>query len=108
MAITTYDELQTSIAEFLNRDDLTATIPTFISLAEADLNRRIRHWRMEKRENAILDTQYSALPADFLEVIRFYITSNNTQPLELISQSELLDRKSVSYTHLTLPTNREV
>ena len=93
MAITNYTELQDAIGEFLNRDDLATTIPTFISLAEADLNRRIRHWRMEKRANAVLDTQYSALPADFLEVIRFYITSNNTQPLELISQSELLDRK---------------
>ena len=93
MAITNYTELQDAIGEFLNRDDLATTIPTFISLAEADLNRRIRHWRMEKRANAVLDSQYSAIPADFLEVIRFYITSNNTQPLELISQAELLDRK---------------
>jgi hypothetical protein len=42
---------------------------------------------------AELDTQYSAIPADFLEAIRFYITSNDTSPLELISQSEMLDRR---------------
>ena len=96
MAITTYDELKTAIADFLNRDDLAATIPTFISLAEADMGRKLRHWRMEKRSTAQLDTQYSAIPAGFLEIIRFQVTSGNTRPLELISQSELLDRKAKS------------
>lgn len=94
MAITTYTELKTAIADFLNRDDLSAAVPTFISLAEADMQRRVRHWRMEKRSTAELDTQYSAIPADFVEVIRFYVTSNDTRPLELISQAELLDRKA--------------
>ena len=49
MAISTYTELKTSIANFLNRDDLTATIPDFISLAESSINNEIRHWRMETR-----------------------------------------------------------
>ena len=94
MAITTYTELKTAIADFLNRDDLSSAVPTFISLAEADMQRRVRHWRMEKRSTAELDTQYSAIPADFVEVIRFYVTSSDTRPLELISQAELLDRKA--------------
>ena len=93
MAITTYAELKTAITDFLNRDDLDSAAGTFISLAEADLQRRIRHWRMEKRSTAEIDTQYSAIPADFAEVIRFYVTSGDTKPLELISQAELLDRK---------------
>ena len=93
MAITTYAELKSAIADFLDRDDLTSAIPTFISLGEADMNRLIRHWRMEGRSTAEIDTQYSAVPADFLEPIRFYLTANGTQPLELISQAELLDRK---------------
>jgi len=45
MAITTYAELQSAITDFLNRDDLTAVAPTFISMAEANLGRDIRHWR---------------------------------------------------------------
>lgn len=49
MAITTYTELKSAIADFLNRDDLETVAPTFIALAEADINRRLRHWRMEKR-----------------------------------------------------------
>ena len=93
MPITTYAELKTNIADFLNRDDLTSVSSTFVSLAESDLNRQIRHWRQEKRSTAEIDTQYSAIPADMLEVIRFYITSGDTRPLELISQAEMLDRK---------------
>ena len=93
MPITTYAELKSTIADFLNRDDLANVATTFISLAETDMQRRIRHWRMEKRSTAEIDTQYSAIPADFVEVIRFYVTSGDTKPLELISQAELLERK---------------
>lgn len=93
MAITTYSELQTAVADFLNRDDLASAVPTFISLAEADLQRKVRHWRMEVRANASLDSQFSAVPADWVETIRFYLTGGETSPLELISQPELLDRK---------------
>jgi len=93
MAITTYAELQSNVTDFLNRDDLDAKAPTFISLAESNLSRDIRHWRQEKRSTAQIDTQYSAIPADFLEAVRFYITSGDTRPLELISQAEMLDRK---------------
>jgi len=93
MAITTYAELQSSITDFLNRDDLDTVAPDFITLAEADLSRKIRHWRMEGRATAQIDTQYSAIPADFLEVITFHITSGNLRPLELISQAEMLRRR---------------
>ena len=93
MAITTYTELKAAVADFLNRDDISATVPTFISMAESRMDSDIRHWRQEKRSTAELDTQYSAIPADFVEVIRMYITSGDTKPLELISQGELLDRK---------------
>ena len=35
MAITTYSELQSAIADWLNRSDLTSVITSFISLGEA-------------------------------------------------------------------------
>ncbi len=93
MALTTYDELKASIADTLNRDDLTSVIPDFITMAEAGLNRTLRHWRQEKRSSAEIDTQYSAIPADFLEVISFHISSGDYRSLELISKAEMLDRR---------------
>jgi len=59
VTITTYAELQSSIAGFLNRDDLTAEIKTFIALGEAELRRDVRHWRQEKRSTAEIDTVFS-------------------------------------------------
>jgi hypothetical protein len=96
MSITTYAELKSNITDFLNRDDLDTVSPTFISLVEADMNRNIRHWKMEARSTAEIDTKYSAIPADLLEPIRFHVTSGDTNPLELISQSQLLSRQAQS------------
>lgn len=40
--INDYATLQAAIADELARADLTAAIPNFIQLAEADLNRQVR------------------------------------------------------------------
>ena len=73
MSITTYAELQTAVGDFLNRSDLTATIPTFIDLCEAQLQRDIRHWKMEQRATSTAAGQSVALPVDFLEPIRIHM-----------------------------------
>ena len=81
MALSNYTELQASIADTLNRDDLTAVIPDFVRLAEAQLNRVVRHWRMEDRVIATVDSQYTALPTNFLEPIRMLKTSGKLEVL---------------------------
>ena len=96
MALTTFAELKSSIADFLNRDDLTSVIPDFITLAEADMNRNVRHWRQEARTSQTIDAQYEDLPSDFLEAVRYYVTSSDTNSLELISQGEMLERRERS------------
>jgi hypothetical protein len=94
MAITTYAELKTAVADFLNRDDLTSQIPTFISLAEADINRKLRHWNMEKRSVAEINSQYSAVPSDWIETIRFRLTDGTTYALDFMSQAEIIDYRA--------------
>lgn len=86
---TTYAELQTEIADFLNRDDLTATIPTFIKLAEAGFNRDIRHYEMESRQTADTDDRFLTRPSDWLETIRMNLTGNGTAPLRLMSVASM-------------------
>ena len=56
MALATYSDLKASIADFLNRDDLTAVIPDFIKLAEAQFKREIRHYKMMQRSEGEVDT----------------------------------------------------
>ena len=96
MAITSYSNLQTSIADFLNRDDLSSTIPTFIDLAEAQMNRDIRHWEMENRVSGQQSQgdQYMQLPADWLETIRFHLTGDGTQAVELASLASIADKRA--------------
>jgi len=96
MAISTYTELQSAIADWLNRDDLAAVIPTFISLAEVGMERVLRTRNMLVRANAPIDTQYSAVPANFLEVRSIKITSvAPIQPMEFqtMDAMDVLDSK---------------
>ncbi len=52
MALDTYSALQTSIANWADRDDLTAFIPDFIALTEARFNRALRLRSMEQSQTA--------------------------------------------------------
>lgn len=96
MSITTYAELKTSIADFLDRDDLTSIIPTFISLAEAQIARDVRHWKQEKRVTTSVDERYENLPNDWLEV-KFVALSTGAM-LETVSPSNMADMRARSDT----------
>jgi len=96
MAITTYDELKASIASWLNRDDLTAVIPDFITLAESSINRDLRHYKMVQRADATLDSRYVQVPEDWLETMRFSITSGTTFRIEPTSIDDLVQLRQKS------------
>jgi hypothetical protein len=89
----TYAELKDQVRNFINKPDIDQTIDTFIDLAEADIARKVRHWKMEKRATVQLDDQYSRVPTDWLESIRFYLSGGDTYELELASRAELLNRR---------------
>lgn len=95
MAITTYSELKTAIADWLNRDDLTSTIPNFIALAEAQMNRTIRHRKMVTRSTATLDTPYFAVPSDWMENIRFLLNTNPVTPLLYVTPEQMIEDQQV-------------
>jgi hypothetical protein len=99
MALNSYSALRTSIGDWLNRDDLTAVIPDFISLAEAQMERRLPTQKMVKRANATIDTPFSALPSDFLSAKSLVLTSTApVQPLVFLTEDELDAKKYVYRT----------
>ena len=57
MALTTYTELKTSLADWLYRSDLASVIPDFISLAESQVERQLRTRQMIVRATAGLRTK---------------------------------------------------
>jgi len=95
MALNTFTALKASIADFLNRDDLTAVIPDFISLAEAQINRDVRHWNMEARSSGQQTggDEYMQYPADWVETIRLHLTGTGTSVVNPISRDAMADKR---------------
>ena len=85
MALDTFSGLKTTIADYLNRDDLTSIIPSFITLAEAKFNRKLRVRQMVKRATAAIDTQYFAFPTDWLQAKQFILNTNPITYLEYVT-----------------------
>lgn len=76
MAITTYAELQTALADWSHRTDLTARLPDFIRLAESGFN-SILQARVQEVDTdlvAVIDSRYIALPSNFYEARFLWIT----------------------------------
>ena len=93
MAISTYDELKTAVANWLDRDDLTDRIPEFIALAEARMNRVLRLRMMESKYTAstVASQRNYALPTGYIQMRNFQINTSPVTPLQYVSP-EIYDR----------------
>jgi hypothetical protein len=91
MSYATYSALQTSIANYLARSDLTSQIPDFITFAENRLRRELRIRQMLKSVTTatVSGDNTVELPSDFLQVRDFVVMTNPIQPLSYSSPSAL-------------------
>ena len=91
MALATYSDLQTAVADNLNRADLTAVIPNFIALAEAKFNRKIRVIDMETRSNGTISSEFASVPTDWLETrsLKLQMGSGWLPNLEYVGEQEM-------------------
>lgn len=96
MTITSYATLQSEIASWLNRDDLSSIIPTFIQFVEADVNSRLRHQKMVIRAQATSNQEYVQLPSDWLEAINIHII-DGAQPLSYVTldQADRINKQQI-------------
>ena len=96
MAITTYAQLQTATANWLDRTDLSARIPEFIELAEANFNRVIRQPDMIAKDDSFsIAGRYTTLPANTLEIIRIVVDLTPVIVLEYLTPEEISQRRIV-------------
>ena len=70
MALSTFSDLKTAVANYLNRDDLTSRIPDFITLTENRINRELR---ARANVSRVITTTPSGtdiydVPADLIEL----------------------------------------
>lgn len=86
----TYDGLKASVADWLNRADLTTQIPDFIAMAEARFNRELRLNAMLQRDTTVATTDYVALPSDWLEHVSITVVNDGTvyNPLTYVANDE--------------------
>lgn len=90
----TYTALLAEVAGYLARSDLTSIIPTFVQFAQARINRDVRAKVMQTKNAAItINAEYEDVPADFMEVESFYLTSTTPRkPLEFMGMDEMTRR----------------
>jgi len=87
MTINTYGTLQTAVANWLDRDDLTSRIPEFISLTEAIFNRTLRIRAMETivSDNTPSGSKEDALPTGYLQMREIHLETSPIVPLSYIT-----------------------
>lgn len=92
MSITTYAELQTAVADWAHRSDLTSKIVDCIALCEARLNDMLLLKNMESEDAVALTigSNSAALPTGYISPIAFWIVVNGIRtPLDFRLPQEL-------------------
>jgi hypothetical protein len=89
MALATYSDLKTTIANYLARSDLTSQIPDFITLAENRLRRELRTRKMLTFLTTSLTANQAtlSLPSDFLQLRDIHLASTPVQNVQYLSPS---------------------
>ena len=91
MAISNYSELKSAIADWLNRSDLTDSIPDFIVLAETRHKRDFKIRRMETRvtANTIADTEFYTLPDNYVAMRNIQLNTDPKTALEYLTPEQM-------------------
>ena len=94
MAISNYSELQTAVANWLDRDDLAARIPEFIVLCEARFNRSLRIRAMETLDisvDTVGGTSTVALPTGYVQMRDISLITSPITQLQYVTP-EIMNR----------------
>lgn len=93
MALDSYTSLKTSVADWLNRTDLTSQIPDFITLAEAEIKRKVR--RSSTRTTFTISAEAMSVPADMAALRSMSLLTGSAEidkPLRLCTPEMLAER----------------
>lgn len=89
MALSNYTELKSAVASLLNRTDLTTPIIDFVSLAEAEIKRKLR--RSEARGNYTIAASTWTLPSEIGELLSIRLDTGSPsldKPLPIVTSNE--------------------
>jgi hypothetical protein len=91
MALANYTDLLASVASWMNRTDLTAVIPDFVTIAESRIARDLRHRKQLVSDTltASTSTRAVALPSDWLEFSNLTIDGTPDAILQAVTMEHL-------------------
>ena len=87
--MTNYGELLAAVASWMDRDDLTSVLPSFVALAEEDMQRHLRVREMEQDFTATTNGRRALLPAGFLAFKTLYQQGRAVSPLQVQSVEQV-------------------
>jgi hypothetical protein len=94
MALANYSDLATSLASWMKRADLTASIPDFVTLLEARVSRdlRLRQMLTTVTLTTVAGERSVTLPVDFLEFDSVVLVRNPNRVLTYVT-NETIDSR---------------
>ncbi len=96
MALDTYDNLKTAIAQWLVRDDITSDIVDFVTLCEDEIARRVET-EFERRDTITLDAEVVTLPSDVREITSLALDlTSGRGPIDIMAPEQLTIYKAAS------------
>jgi hypothetical protein len=85
MSVTNFSDLQTEAIAYSGRGDLIARLPTFIQLAEADMQIRLKLVDLETTATVTVTSGSGSLPTDFAGFRSAYWDGDEKRPLTYIT-----------------------
>jgi hypothetical protein len=101
MALSDFTELKAAVERWLwDRADLTATVPEFIRLCEAQMTRALNVREMERVVTLHLVDGEAKLPCDFAEVRSIREPGNERLELKAVPLSTILERRDMQNPYM--------
>jgi hypothetical protein len=86
---TTYADLKTEIAGFINRNDLTSMVDTFIDQCEAEMQVRVKELEFEETSTVTVTAGLATLPTGFLSARSVVWNGDTARPLTYVTPAKL-------------------
>jgi hypothetical protein len=105
VSLATYADLQTAVAQWTNRTDLTAMIPDFVALAEARMSADLSSKALEREQDATITAGIAPLPDDVIDITGLRLDGATYPDVEITSRErlrELIDRGAGTITYAAL------
>lgn len=96
MPLSTYADLKTELADWSNRSDLSAKLPTFIALCESDMQVRCKLVEFEGEATVAVTSGAGALPTGFTGMRSLYLSASPKKPLKYVTPDLYEEKTNLS------------